>query len=112
MREHALGERELRFAELIWAHEPVASGELVRLAERALNWKKSTTYTMLRRLCERGLFENDGGTVRARMSEAQLRAAQSERFVEDAFGGRCRALWRRSPPAARSTRRTSPSCGN
>lgn len=87
MREHALGERELRFAELIWAHEPVASGELVRLAERALNWKKSTTYTMLRRLCERGLFENDGGTVRARMSEAQLRAAQSERFVEDAFGG-------------------------
>ena len=51
MREHALGERELRFAELIWAHEPVASGELVRLAERALNWKKSTTYTMLRRLC-------------------------------------------------------------
>ena len=81
MNEHALGAMELRFAELIWAHAPVASGELVRLCAATLGWKKSTTYTMLRRLCQRGLFQNDGGTVSARMSEAEFRAMQCERFV-------------------------------
>lgn len=87
MNEHALGAMELRFAELIWAHAPVASGELVRLCAATLGWKKSTTYTMLRRLCQRSLFQNDGGTVSARMSEAEFRAMQCERFVSDAFDG-------------------------
>lgn len=87
MREHAPGVMELRFAELIWANEPIGSGELVHLAAETFGWKKTTTYTMLRRLCERGLFQNEGGLVRALMSEAELRAVQSERFVEDAFGG-------------------------
>ena len=68
MAETSLGAAELRFAELIWANAPVSSGELVGLANEALNWKKSTTYTVLRRLCEKGLFENDGGTVRALLS--------------------------------------------
>lgn len=87
MNDHTLGKMELRFAALIWAHAPVASGELVRLCAAELGWKKSTTYTMLRRLCQRGLFQNDGGTVRARISEAEFRALQSERFVEDTFEG-------------------------
>ena len=87
MREHELGAMEQRFAELIWASEPVQSGELVRLCARELGWKKSTTYTMLRRLCERGLFKNEGGTVSALMSRDALAALQSERFVEENFGG-------------------------
>ena len=62
MAETSLGAAELRFAELIWANAPVSSGELVGLANEAFGWKKSTTYTVLRRLCEKGLFENDGGT--------------------------------------------------
>ena len=65
----SLGAAELRFAELIWANAPVSSGELVGLANEALGWKKSTMYTVLRRLCEKGLFENDGGTVRAQSRE-------------------------------------------
>lgn len=101
MNEHTLGAMELRFAELIWAHAPITSGELVRLCAAAFGWKKSTTYTMLRRLCQRGLFQNDGGTVSACMSEAEFRAMQCERFVSDAFDGRCRSLWRRLPRAGR-----------
>lgn len=87
MMDYTLGAVEQRFAELIWMHEPVASGELVKLCERELSWKKSTTYTMLRRLCQRGLFCNIDGIVTACMSEQAFRAMQSERFVEDIFDG-------------------------
>ncbi|MBP3389181.1 MAG: BlaI/MecI/CopY family transcriptional regulator [Clostridia bacterium] len=87
MQEYTLGAVEQRFAELIWAHEPIASGELVKLCERELSWKKSTTYTMLRRLCQRGLFCNEEGVVRSCMSEQGFRAMQSERFVEEIFHG-------------------------
>lgn len=87
MKDYTLGEIESRFARLIWAHEPIGSGELVKLAEQALQWKKSTTYTVLRRLCERGLFCNEGGVVRARLSEAQYRAGLSEQLVQDNFDG-------------------------
>ena len=52
MSEYTMGAVEMRFAEIIWEHEPVSSGELVKLCEQELNWKKSTTYTVLRRLCQ------------------------------------------------------------
>ncbi|MGN1001999.1 MAG: BlaI/MecI/CopY family transcriptional regulator [Oscillospiraceae bacterium] len=87
MQEHKLGAMETRFAQLIWDNEPIPSGELVKLAEGELGWKKSTTYTMLRRLCERGLFRNEGGTVSARMSREEFAALQSEKFVEETFDG-------------------------
>lgn len=87
MPDYKLGEIETRFAELIWQHEPVSSGELVKLAESALSWKKSTTYTILRRLCERGLFQNDCGMVRSLVSRQEFDAVQSERFVEETFSG-------------------------
>ncbi len=87
MPEYKLGEIEARFAELIWANEPVASGELVRLAEKELAWKKSTTYTVLRRLCEKGLFCNEDGMVRSRVPRAEFFAAQSEEFVQENFAG-------------------------
>ena len=78
---------ETRFAEIIWAHEPVSSAELVKLAEEALGWKKSTTYTVLRRLCERGIFRNEGGAVTSLLSRTDYDAAQSRQFVEESFSG-------------------------
>lgn len=87
MEEYRLGAMETRFAELIWEHAPVASGELVKLCEAAFDWKKSTTYTMLRRLCERGIFQNEGGTISVRMTHEAFSAAQSEAFVDETFGG-------------------------
>ncbi len=87
MKNSQLGDMEMRFADMIWEKEPISSGDLVPLAEEALNWKKSTTYTVLRRLIEKGLFVNTGGMVKALLSKEEFRALQSERFVEDAFSG-------------------------
>ena len=61
MSEYTMGAVEMRFAEIIWEHEPVSSGELVKLCEQELNWKKSTTYTVLRRLCQKGIFISENG---------------------------------------------------
>ena len=80
-------ESEYRFCLILWEHEPVSSTELVRLCADQLGWKKSTTYTVLRRLCERGLFQNLDGTVTSLVSRAEYDAICSERFVDDAFGG-------------------------
>ncbi len=87
MTDYRLGAMETRFAQMIWESAPVSSGELVKLCEKELSWKKSTTYTMLRRLCERGIFKNEGGTVSALMSEQDFAALQSEKFVEETFAG-------------------------
>ena len=87
MKTIGLGEAERRFAELIWKNAPLPSTALVRLAEDALGWKKSTTYTVLKRLCEKGLFQNDGGTVRVLQTREAFAAAQSEQFVDETFSG-------------------------
>ena len=87
MEENKLGAMEMKFAELIWANAPIGSGALVRLCEEALGWKKSTTYTMLRRLCQRGIFKNENSTVTAVLSRADFDARQSEEFVEEKFDG-------------------------
>lgn len=87
MEEYRLGAMEARFADLIWENAPLPSGELVGLCMQAFDWKKSTTYTMLRRLCLRGIFQNEGGVVSPLMTKAAFQAAQSERFVEETFGG-------------------------
>lgn len=87
MDDTKLGVIESRFADLIWAHEPLTSGELVKLCQEELTWKKSTTYTVLKKLCDRGLFRNDGGTVTAAVSREEFHARQSERFVEETFDG-------------------------
>lgn len=78
---------ELRFCEILWSHEPIKSSELVRLCAQELGWKKSTTYTVLKRLCDKGIFQNENGTVTSRMTKEEYAAAQSEKFVEDTFGG-------------------------
>ncbi len=87
MEEYQLGAVEARFADIIWQHEPLTSGELVRLCRQELDWKKSTTYTVLKKHCERGLFQNQDGVVTSRMSREEFAALRSERFVEEAFDG-------------------------
>ena len=86
-QDYRLAEGEYRFACLVWANEPLGSGQLVALANEALGWKKSTTYTVLKRLCDRGLFRNVSGTVTSLVSREEFYALQSERFVEETFDG-------------------------
>lgn len=87
MEEYKLGVVESRFADLIWQNEPLSSGDLVKLCERELNWKKSTTYTVLKKLCEKGLFENNQGKVHSLISRQEYYSLQSKKFVEDTFEG-------------------------
>lgn len=87
MKELELGEMQTRFAEIIWANEPVNSGELVRICQKELNWKKPTTYTVLRQLCERGLFKNENSIVSSVISREEYYALKSEDFVDKTFLG-------------------------
>ena len=87
MNPYKPGEMEERFAQMIWQHEPVSSRTLTELCAEAFNWKRTTTYTMLRRLCDRGLFQNINGTVSSLMSEADFRAGQGEQFLNETFEG-------------------------
>ena len=87
MNEYKLGAMETKFACLIWDNVPIPSGDLVKLCERELDWKKSTTYTMLRRLCERGIFQNIDGIVSALLSQQEFQALQSEQFINETFDG-------------------------
>ena len=87
MSELKMGVIESRFADMIWTHEPVSSSELVKLAAQELSWKKSTTYTVLKRLCERGNFQNQDGIVTSLISKREFYAVQSEQFVEETFSG-------------------------
>lgn len=82
-----LGEVQKEFAELIWETEPVASGDLVKAALDRFGWKKSTTYTVLRKLCEKGIFQNVNGMVSSVMSREEFFGKQGEEFVEEAFRG-------------------------
>ena len=87
MEQYKLGAMESRFADLIWEQEPIPSPELAKQSEEIFGWKKSTTYTVLRRLCERGLFQNADGTVTSLVSREEYYAMQSEQFVEETFQG-------------------------
>ena len=85
--EYQLGAAEARFAEIIWASAPVSSGDLVRLSAEKLGWKKSTVYTVLRRLCDKGLFHNEGGVVTVLVDRASFEERRSRQFVSESFGG-------------------------
>ena len=87
MDEMRLGVVETRFADIIWQNEPIPSGELVKLCEAELGWKKSTTYTVLKKLCERGIFQNEQGTVTSLISKDEFNSRQSEKFIEETFDG-------------------------
>ena len=87
MSDYQMGAVESRFADIIWENQPITSTELVKRSEMLLNWKKSTTYTVLKRLCEKGIFENNGGIVTARISREAFASHQSQRFVQETFQG-------------------------
>ena len=87
MRDYKLTESEEKFADIIWQNEPISSGELVKLSESEMNWKKSTTYTILKKLCDKGIFQNENAIVSSQITKDEYYAKQSIRFVEDTFGG-------------------------
>lgn len=87
MEELRLGFVESKFADLIWSNEPLTSGDLVKLCQKELEWKKSTTYTVLRRLCERGLFRNEDGMVSSLISREDFYHRRSEMLLDDGFSG-------------------------
>ena len=87
MADLRMGPAETQFAEIIWENEPIASGVLSKKAEEALNWKKTTSFTVLKRLCERGIFQNQNGIVTSLISKDEFFARHSEQYVQETFGG-------------------------
>lgn len=87
MKDFELGAVQERFADIVWEHEPIASGELARICEKELNWKRPTTYTVLRKLCEKGLLQNRDGTVVSLVTREEFYSAKSEQIIEDSYNG-------------------------
>jgi predicted transcriptional regulator len=87
MKGYKLSRSEARFADLVWEHEPIVSGELVKLCEKELAWKKSTTYTVLKNLCQKGIFQNERTIVSSLIKKEEFYSIQSRHYVEDTFGG-------------------------
>ncbi len=85
--ELELGAIQERFADIVWANEPLGSGELVKICEKELNWKKATTYTVLRKLCEKGLLKNENGVVSSLISKEDFYSAKSEQIIEESYEG-------------------------
>ena len=82
-----LGPIETRFAEIIWANEPLTTNQLTKLCAEALEWKRTTTYTVLKKLCDKGLFKTENSVVTSLISKAEFEGMQSEQFVEETFSG-------------------------
>lgn len=87
MSDYQMGAVESKFADIIWENEPISSTELSKRSEEILKWKKSTTYTVLKRLCDKGIFQNNKGTVTSLISKQDFYSLQSEKFVEETFEG-------------------------
>lgn len=87
MADFSMGVIESRFADMIWNNEPISSTELWKKSEKAFGWKKSTTFTVLKRLCAKGIFKNEKGTVTSVISRDTFYSMQSEKFVEETFEG-------------------------
>lgn len=87
MADYQMGAGESRFADIIWENEPISSSELARRGQEVLGWKKTTSFTVLKRLCEKGIFQNEKGSVTSLVSRQDFYAARSEKFVEETFSG-------------------------
>ncbi len=87
MSEFKLGMVEARFADIVWENEPLTTKVLVSLCEKELNWKRTTTYTVLKKLCERGIFKTENSVVTSIVSKNEFYAIQSENFVDETFAG-------------------------
>lgn len=84
---YLMTEAEMQLAGIIWDNEPVSSGQLVKLAAEQLGWKKSTTYTVLRKICENGIFQNKDTIVTATMSREEYARQKGERYLQENYGG-------------------------
>ena len=82
-----MGTVESSFADLVWENEPLSTSELVALCKDKFNWKRTTTYTVLKRLCEGGVFKLENSIVTAQISRENFYSAKSESFVEESFNG-------------------------
>lgn len=87
MTDFKMGSAESRFADLIWKNEPLTSGQLAKLGAAEFEWKKTTSFTVLKRLCDRGIFQNQSGMVTSLISREEFYARHSEQYVEETFGG-------------------------
>ena len=87
MKEYKLAKLEAQFADLIWQKEPISSPELVKLCDKEFDCKKSTNYPVLKKLCDRGIFQNENATVTSLISREEFYGHKSREFVEDSFGG-------------------------
>ena len=87
MGDMKLGAIETRFAEIIWANEPVTTSQLTKLCAAALEWKRTTTYTVLKKLCDKGFFKTENSVVTSLISKYEFEGMQSEQFVEETFAG-------------------------
>ena len=87
MEQYKLGEMEKKFADIIWNNSPVSPRKLTEICDKEFGWKRTTTYTMLKRLCERGIFENQGGTVITKITKDDFMLEQSQEFINQAFEG-------------------------
>jgi predicted transcriptional regulator len=87
MEEMKLGVVESRFADIIWENQPLSTKELVKICENELNWKRTTTYTVLKKLCDRGIFNTENSIVTAILSKEEFQAIQTENFVGETFDG-------------------------
>jgi predicted transcriptional regulator len=87
MEEMKLGVVESRFADIIWENHPMTTKELVQICEKELQWKRTTTYTVLKKLCDRGIFKTENSIVTAVLSKEEFQAIQSENFVGETFDG-------------------------
>lgn len=87
MTDYRLGAVESKFADIVWAHEPLSTGELVKLCSEELKWKRTTTYTVLKKLSEHGFFRMENKIVTALISKENYYGSQSERFVRETFDG-------------------------
>lgn len=87
MSDIRMGTAEARFADIIWEREPITSGELAQIGLKEFNWKRTTSHTVLTRLCDRGLFKKENGVVTSLISREEYYARHSEAYVEETFGG-------------------------
>ena len=87
MGDMKLGVIETRFAEIIWASAPLTTNQLIRLCTEELEWKRTTTYTVLKKLCEKGIFKTENSLVTTLISKQEFEGMQSEQFVEETFKG-------------------------
>ena len=87
MKDLKLYDAEFKFAGIVWDNEPIKSGELARLCEKVLGWKRTTTYTVLKKLCDRGILNNDNSTVTSLVPRDVVLRYESRAVMDKTFGG-------------------------